>query len=229
MKPICVVYHGLFELGDPPQVLPQAIAIVHEQMDALTDSGLLYECSEFIVGLNGSLESQRIANLVIPSKARVVLHGLESRAENLTIIEIEKFVKTHPDWHVLYFHAKGATHTPGSDYANFAGRWRRCMTRRCVTEWRNAVRELDNGYDAVGCHWLTGMGHDKSQHYFAGNFFWATSNFLARVPSMYLRDRIKTSGISHLDSRYESEVWIGNGPMPKIKDLEPGHGFAACP
>lgn len=103
------------------------------------------------------------------------------------------------------------------------------MMRRCVTEWRQVVAELDAGFEAVGCHWLTGMGHDKSQHYFAGTFWWATSNFLATVPSMYLRDRIKESGIASLESRYEAEVWIGNGRMPKIKDLETTHGFAACP
>jgi hypothetical protein len=158
-----------------------------------------------------------------------VTHGLQSRAENLTIIEVEKFVKTHPDWNVLYFHCKGGSHESGTSYSDFSNRWRRCMMRRCVTEWRQAVAELDAGFEAVGCHWLTGMGHDKSQHYFAGTFWWATSNFLATVPSMYLRDRIKESGIASLESRYEAEVWIGNGRMPKIKDLETTHGFAACP
>lgn len=228
MKPIAIFYHCLTHMGTPPELRENAVNIIREQMDALTESGLLYECSEFIAGVNGGSESHELLRLLIPSKARIVLHGLESRAENLTIIEIEKFVKTHPDWHVLYFHVKGATHDPGSDYGKFAGRWRRCMMRRCVTEWRQAVAELDAGFEAVGCHWLTGMGHDKSQHYFAGTFWWATSNFLATVPSMYLRDRIRESGIANVESRYEAEVWIGNGRMPKIKDLETSHGFSGC-
>jgi hypothetical protein len=33
------------------------------------------------------------------------------------------------------------------------------------------------------------------------------------------RDRIKVSGLKHPDSKYEAEVWLGNGPrVPKIKD-----------
>lgn len=229
MKPIAIFYHALFELGAPPKVLPQAVDIVREQMTTLTESGLLSEASKFVVGINGGIESHEISNLLIPSKSEIVLHGLESRAENLTIIEIEKFCSSHPDWYVLYFHTKGATHDPNSDYGKFAGRWRRCMMKRCVVEWRQAVAELDDGFEAVGCHWLTGMGSDKSQHFFAGTFWWATSNFLATVPSMYLRDRIKQSGISNVESRYEAEVWIGNGKLPKVKDLEIGHGLGQCP
>ncbi len=229
MKPICVVYHCLTHLGNPPELKAPAVDIIREQMAELKQSGLLDACSEFIVGINGGAETQEIANLIIPAKAKVVLHGLDSRSENLTMIEVEKFVKTHPNWNVFYHHAKSSTHDPNSDYGKFGTRWRRCMQKRCVTEWRQAVSFINNGHDAAGCHWLTGQGHDHSQHYFAGTFWWATSNFLATVPSMYLRDRIKQSGIGSLESRYEAEVWIGNGRLPRVKDLEPSHGFSQCP
>jgi len=224
MKPIAVYYHCLFELGDPPEVLPQAVSIVHEQMTQLRVSGLLDAATKFVVGINGGAASREIANLVIPPKAEIIMHGLESRAENLTILEIEKFIKDHRDWNVLYFHSKGATHTA----PDFTDRWRNCMVKNCVTKWFKAVQELET-HDAVGCHWMTGMGNDHSQRYFAGNFWWATSNFLAKLPSLHTRGRIRESGIAALESRWESEVWIGNGPTPKIKDLEPKHKFNECP
>lgn len=223
---IALFYHCLFYHGNPPTFSDNACEIVQEQMRQLQDSGLLDAASEMIVGINGGKESLQP---VIPEKAKVVLHGLESKAENLTLVEIEKWVPKHPDWHVLYFHVKGATHDCSTEYGRFCARWRRCMMGQCVTNWRNAIAHLDAGFDAVGCHWLTGMGEDKSQHYFAGNFWWATSNFLSTVPSIFLRDRIKLSGIASVESRYEAEVWIGNGKLPKIKDLETAHGLGQCP
>lgn len=228
MKPIAIFYHCLFQVGD--KLLPQAASIIWEQMGQLRGTGLLDACSEFHVGINGGDESHVIANRIIPAKANIVWHGLDSRAENLTMCMMQDWVKTHPGWYCLYHHAKSITHDQSSDYGKFATRWRRCMAKHCVTRWREAVAELDAGLEAVGCHWLTGMGHDKSQHFFAGTFYWVTSDFFATIPSMYERDRIKESGISNIESRYESEVLIGNGPrLPRIKDLETTHGLGECP
>lgn len=226
MKPIAIFYHTLFHLKEP---VPAAMAITEEAMRLMRESELLQNCQQLTVGINGTpVESERFASTYLPNRARIIWHGLQSRSENLTIIEIEKFVKDNPGWCVLYFHCKGATHTLISDYGMFAGRWRRCMLRNLVTNWQQCVKDLHQGYDAVGCHWMTGMGVDKSQHYFAGNFFWATSDFLATVPSMFLRDRIKMSGIDSYESRYEAEVWIGNGKLPKIKDYAT-HSLMSCP
>ena len=220
MKPIAIFYHCLTHLGNPPQLRPGAVGIIRDQMDVLMESGLLYECSEFIVGINGGSESREVANLLLPTKAQLVLHGLESRAENLTLVEIEKFVKTHPDYHVLYFHAKGCTHPPGDAMRD---RWRECMMHHLVKNWRRCVADLDAGAESVGCHWMTGKQTPPGQSIWAGNFWFAKSDFLQTLPSIYARDRIKVSGIASLESRYESEVWIGNGPrLPRIKDYCPG-------
>jgi len=32
-----------------------------------------------------------------------------------------------------------------------------------------------------------------------------------------------------VESRYEAEVWISIGPLPKTKDMETNHGFRGCP
>lgn len=104
------------------------------------------------------------------------------------------------------------------------------MMRVCVERWHECVAVLGSGVEACGAHWLTGLGHDRSQHYFAGTFFFATAGYLKTLPSIMVRDRIKQSGIDSVESRYESEVWIGNGKrLPRIKDMEPSHGFAQCP
>lgn len=230
MKPIAVFYHCLTHLGNPPVIMDNAIRIINEQMGILESSRLLEYCSEFIVGINGGEESREIANLIIPSGAKLVMHGLQSRSENLTILEIEKFSRSHPGWHILYFHCKGAFHNPSTPDGKKVERWRNCMMRQCVMHWKRAVHHLDEGYEACGVHWRTGVGVDRSQHYFAGNFFWVTSKFFATIPSMTTRARIKMSGIASLESRYEAEVVLGNGPrLPRVKDLDTTHSFYRCP
>jgi hypothetical protein len=230
MKPITVFYHCLFMHGSPPELKASAFSIVHEQMSRLQDSGLADAATELIVGINGPVEeSKSYAAMLIPPKAKLVFHGPDSFAENLTLVEIEKWVPHHPGWNVLYFHAKGCTHDLGTPYSDFSARWRSCMTESLIYGWERCVKDLDRGFEAVGCHWLTGQGHDKSQHYFAGNFWWAKSEFLATLPSIYKRERIKTSGIAAAESRYEAEVYIGNGPrLPVIRDYAT-HGLMACP
>jgi len=218
---IAIFYHGLFFTGSPPELNANAMHVVCEQMDMLHMSGLLNEADKFVVGLNGGVETGNIANLLIPSKAEVVLHGLQSKSENLTLVLLENWLKTIPEgeeWYVLYFHAKGATHKPNDE---MRGPWRTCMMHHLITNWRQCVSDL-HGVESVGCHWCVPPRTPATQYYWAGNFWWARSSFLKTLPSIYERQRIKDSGIDSLESRYESEVLIGNGPRrPTIKDYCP--------
>lgn len=221
---IAIFYHCLFFMGDPPALRMGAFDIVSEQMNQLEQSGLLDACSEMHVGINGGDESLEVARLVIPQKARLVMHCLKSKAENLTIVEIEKWAKSHPGWAVFYFHAKGCTHEPDSSYAlNVSAPWRRAMMQDLVIGWRECVAALESGADICCSHWMWNMA-DGTQHIPAGNFLWVTSNFVLRLPSIYLRDRIKQSGIDSEESRYEAEVYWGNGPRPVVVQQRPMGG-----
>lgn len=220
VKPIAIFYHCLFQLGD--EILPNALDVVTEQMVALKGSGLEDAATEIHCGVNGGVESEVYAKGLLPPKASIKYHGLQSRSENLTLVGMENWVKTHPGWAVLYFHAKGSTHALGSSYGTFAGNWRKRMMHYCVNNWQFCVKDLET-YEAVGCHWLSGQGWDHSQHYFAGTMFWVRSEFWATIPSIFTRQRIKDSGIASLESRYEAEVILGNGPrLPIIKNYYAG-------
>lgn len=224
MKPIAIFYHCLFFHGTPIEFRHNAFNIVHDQMTMIRASGLLDAAMYFLVGINGGKESSDVANLVIPAKAVRVMHGLQSKAENLTIVELEKWVKSNPDWVVLYFHAKGCTHPPDSDYGNrVSAPWRMSMMQDLVMNWRQCVSDLEAGHDIACSHWMWNMA-DGTQHIPAGNFLWTTSNFAAKLPSIFLRDRIKVSGISAAESRFEAEVYWGNGPRPNVKQYRPNGG-----
>lgn len=225
MKPIAIFYHALFKLGDPSKVLPAAVNIVADQMNTLKESGLLAAASQMIVGINGGDESKPLAGALLPAQAHLVFHGLQCRNECRTIRIIEEWLPGHEDWYVLYHHSKGATKP---DLRNRY--WRECMERHCVKEWRKCVADLEAGYDAVGCHWFDPPRTPQGQHIFAGTFFWSKASYLRTLPSIMDRDRIKLSGIDSIESRYESEVWIGNGPVqPRVKDYHPGWMIDARP
>ena len=217
---ICIYFHGLFFIGNPPVLQTGATKIILTQMDALRRSGLQDAAERFVVGINGGDESKDRVRLCIPKKAEVIMHGLGSRAENLTIMHLWNWVQSLPtteEWFILYFHSKGCTHPPESDYAQFAGRWRDSMMKICVDNWRQCVADLDAGNDVACTYWMWDMGSDKSQHIPAGNILWTKASFVRKLPSMFLRDRIKSDGIAALFSRYESEVFWGNGPRPIVK------------
>lgn len=226
MKPIAVFYHCLFYHGSPPEVRGNAFAIVAEQMQLLENSGLAKRASKILIGINGPMEdSANIASVVVPIKSEVVLHGPNSFAENLTIVELERWLPTHPDWYVLYFHAKGCTHPAGEPYGETVSKpWRKTMEQDLIANWQACVNAMDTGAEVVCSHFMRGMA-DGTQNIAAGNFWWATSNFLRTLPSIFARDRIKQSGIAAAESRYEAEVWIGNGPrLPRVKEFRPNGG-----
>lgn len=230
--PIAIFYHCLFALDRPDNILDSAVAIVQQQMDICCVTGLAKEAAHFLVGINGGEESKAIAELVLPRKATKVYHGLESHAENLTLVELEKWLPEHPGWNVLYFHAKGCTHSPGQ-VADSRALWRDCMMRNLVGRWQRCVSDLYSGFESVGCHWMEPPATPASQFIWAGNFWWAKSDFLRTLPSITKRARIIESGIGAAESRYEAEVWLGNGPRPPIvKDYHPNWNpskVATCP
>lgn len=213
MKPIAIFYHCVFQIEG--KELPSAGPIAREQMTALENSGLLDAADQLQVSINDSPETGVPGSLVEPfflhPKTKLTYHGQQCRTELRTILMLEKFIKENGDeWLVFYHHAKGSTHPVGHEMST---RWRRCMQRHLVTNWRQCVRDLET-VESVGCHWMEPPATPATQYIWAGNFWWARNSFLKTLPSLMERERIKVSGIDSLESRYEAEVWIGNGPRP---------------
>lgn len=209
MKPLAVFYHSWYA--------PNAFPIIKEQMETLRDSGLLAEASHITVGLNGKPDGE----VWIPP-VNIIVHPEGSANENLTMVEAHEFAKKNPDWYVLYFHSKGATHEPGHWCIPLMTNWRNCMMEHCVKNWKTCVDDLQT-HEAVGVHWLD-ASITKNFPYFGGNFWWARSEFLATIPSLYERHKTRTGNLWDWDNRYEAEVWLGQAPrLPIVKDYHPGH------
>jgi hypothetical protein len=189
-------------------------------MEQLEKSGLLAAAQEFHVGVNGWEESRGYVQSLIPKSATVRFHGLGSRSENLTLVMLEEWVKSHPGWNVLYFHSKGATHQLYDGDGQMNAAWRRGMMLDMVQNWSRCVNDLQI-YDVACPFWLWDAVGNGTQHIPAGNFLWATSDFCTKLPSIHSKIRIKESGIAAVESRYEAEVYWGCGPKPKVRCYRP--------
>ena len=212
--PLIIFHHGLFAIGKPPRVIPRAVEIAREQMRALKSSGLLASASEIYVGLNGGAESEALAKQIFPSKSQIMYHGTDCHNENPTILALwERAKAVKGRTYFLYEHQKGSSKTNQDDIAH-SDNWRRTMERDLVHNWRQCVQLLST-YDIVCSHWKWNVA-DGTQSIPAGNMLWITSDFAAKLPSMHLRARIKQDGIGALSSRYEAEVFWGNGPRPRV-------------
>lgn len=222
ITPIIIFYHTVFRIGS--EHLPASRPIVFEQMKALKDSGLEDAASEIYIGVNGDEKSLPHFAGLFPEKAQVTLHGAQCRNELRTLLMAQNWVREHTgEAYLLILHSKGATHAPGSDYEkSMSTPWRRRMMRHCVADWRRCVMDL-RVFEAVGCHWLTEQGWDKSQNYFAGTCYWVRASFFRTIPLVTTRQRIKDSGIDSIESRFEAEVVLSIGKhLPFVRSYYEG-------
>lgn len=135
-------------------------------------------------------------------------YGWDNGNEYLTLRKLHDWAQHHPDCGVLYAHTKGAySNTP----INRA--WRRSLTHQLVANAASCARLLET-HDLVGAHYLTKYDRpfDVLAPYFAGNFWWAQSNYLARLA--------RPSDVN----RYAAEWWVASGrnPTPDVVDVYPG-------
>lgn len=196
MNPIAIWHHSYLSGGDPPPDASHSLRIVIEQMTALEESGLSRSASEIHLCVNGSEADHIAVCCCAPEKARVIHHQSGHGSELPTLKLVQDWVKDHPGWYVLYHHTKGACY-PGNELWRA---WRLCMQHVVVDNWRQCVKDLDDGYDCVGAHWLTPQKYPDlmTSPYFGGNFFWATTKHLSRLDPIDMKA-----------SRWAAEAWLG--------------------
>jgi hypothetical protein len=181
---------------------------------------------------NGGLEAQTYAgivgNYIQAPRAKALLEPLnveviveaETGWEQVTQEAMYRWALEHPGAYICYAHTKGAADLDPSG-PEWNSRWRQSMAYHVIQRWQGCVAALDQGADAVGCHWLMPEEYPGvliSPH-FGGTFWWVTASFLA------------TLGPPPMDhGRHGAEMWIGWGPRtPKVYDLLPGWpGWGCC-
>jgi hypothetical protein len=166
----------------------------------------LYALDSVRVGIVGTRENRAkvlalFDELAIPV---MVVATAETGWEQVTLKELHSFAK-EDDGKIFYAHTKGAS-SPDA----IANPWRVSMIHDTVTRWRECVNALEK-LDTAGAFWLRSdcEEHVDHKHFFAGNFWWARSDYVARLPT------VKN------EHRFQAEGWIGLG-VPSVRIMREG-------
>jgi hypothetical protein len=216
--PIAIFHHCVLRGPRIPSE-DHAIAILNEQMVALRNSGLSDEADEIYIGVNGTDSDSLTVMSLSPDLSMVVTNGSHAMTEIPTLKMLRGWLPYHLGWRVLYTHSKGASYPPDN---TFPDRWRRCMEKGVVWNWRGCMEQMDRGIESCGCHWLTPerWGSMVKTPFWGGTFWWATSDYLATLPPL---------PEDTFENRYEAESWIGRGPRrPTVADFHPEWPGGGC-
>lgn len=181
-------------------------SVVAEQTTLMSRAGL----DKAICSVLGSYEDAETA------KAIASFNGVDLRVahrsadlaeyERPTLEMVHGWSKEHIDdplaW-LIYLHTKGVS-CPGDEVKKH---WRRIMGREVVALWRRNARLMELA-DAVGVTWVEG-----SHPYFAGNFWCARADWVARLPSIAeFRDSLGDLKWwnTPVKKRHYCEMWIGS-------------------
>lgn len=179
---------------------------VREHIAALAEAGLRADTTIGLVGTPGERHKARevigdaLADVGLPAPAGWV--EADEGWEQVTLQQIHLDVQKIPgEYPVLYAHTKGA-----SDDTALNAAWRRAMTRELVGGWQHCTALLADGYDTAGCHWVSAGGPS----FYGGNFWWATAEYLRRLPA------------PDSENRWRAETWVSSDSSPRVADLKPG-------
>lgn len=159
---------------------------LEQHVKALKESGLLKEIDYIRIGLVGNpLARDSVKGFLqkegVPFS---VIAEADTGWEQVTLTQLHEDAKSLPSFRALYTHSKGS-----SSSNNLTEPWREDMTLHNVENWREAVAYLDE-YDMSGIYWIYGL------EFYAGNFWWANSSYLATLP------------VPSTETRHEAESWI---------------------
>lgn len=141
-------------------------------------------------------------NLFIKPNEKIKIHENSSveEGEFFTLNLIKSFSESVNEEHkILYIHTKGVT-TPNNPCIDD---WRHYMTYFNVNQYKNCLEILDE-YDSCGVDLV-----DEPTVHYSGNFWWANSSYIKKLPTINEIKFPKTPPI--LSIRHNCEFWIGMG------------------
>lgn len=116
---------------------------------------------------------------------------------------MQEKAKKSSHFFAYYFHTKGVSYylatrqqNPNKENLILCGiSWRKMMEYYCFTQYPMAIEALKRGYDCYGTYYK-----NYRDSHFAGNFWWADSEYLKKLPEFTEQD---------LKDRLKAESWIG--------------------
>lgn len=199
--------------------------LVTDLLARLGASGLLAASERLTAVVIGSdadyaAVQQLVARLPAADKIETHHAGADfSQYEYPTLQRLQAACKaTKAQIAVYYLHTKGVSKiaTDGSENPVWYY-WREGMLDVIADKYTDCVASLASGADIAGAYWHE--SHPSCPPHFSGNFWWATSAHIKRLP-----DIAKPTTAANPDhARYWAENWLGSVDKIKVADLADKH------
>ena len=165
---------------------------------------MLDNLDDLFLGVVGSPENRQKVKRELPG---VCVAECATGWEQVTLEKVHEFAQ-NDDGAIFYAHTKGAW-----SRSELARQWRVSMTHDTVTRWQECVQALRQ-VEAAGPYWLKSWEPEHVDHdfFFAGNFWWARSDY------------VRTLDPVGVENRYQAEGWIGL-KKPTVKNMRDGYSF----
>lgn len=192
--------------------------IIQEQLEKVFLSGLYEACKtinicvvspensrfEWIEKITKKFEKIKLERIVIDRKN----FPTDYREEKITLQKLKEMAEDAPGYY-CYFHTKGSTNQGYN-----IEMWRKSCDWATICKWKESVKMLNEGYDAVGPN-LRPDSHIGKHPHFSGTYWWTTHKHILTLDYSYLTD---------VKERLLGEFWIGSNHSAKLgSTYECGH------
>ena len=184
--------------------------MVNDQIGHLKKSGLLDVTTCLYVSciVKNTQEVDELKRIIDSDKAEIISIETDPQKFEYPALSFLHSKSCEEDCLMYYFHTKGISYqAAGGADKRFNGfkrnieSWRVMMEYFLFDKWRVAVNTLTSGFDTYGCYRLPPP--PKPYYLYAGNFWWARSGYLKKLPTFTL-DKLK-------EGRFYAEEWLYTG------------------
>lgn len=169
---------------------------VYDHIKFMKEYGLADNLKSFQVGIVGPEDTREQVKQYLDSQDinYTVCAEVDDGWEQETQDKLYEFAQDN-DGYVLYAHTKTAVNN-----SPLHNKWRLSMTYHTVVIWQDVITHLDQGYSAVGSHYLEGGNENVKtvSGFFGGTFWWTHLRYIRNLPHKPERH-----------SRWGAEGWIG--------------------
>ena len=211
MKKIVIFYHAWL-VNDWKK-------LIVEQVGNLVKSGLFDIAERLHIGFVGDSsllkDLWKTLNLMSLEMSKITVENSAVNSfEYITLNALKNYCDKN-DCYVFYFHTKGISKAEGSIERLEKDEWRKCLEYFNIECWKDCIKKLEEGYDTCG------IDYRRRRSLYMGNFWWAKSDFIKRVPPPLTIDKVKKHG-GPIGKRLYYEYWF-RGTYNKYYSFYLGH------
>lgn len=212
-KPLNIFYHFL--------CINDCLERFKKTFNKIKSSGLLEECENIHISINGieNLDFYE-KELSIHDKIKTYKFNQNFHGEMNTLNLLWDFSQNN-DSYLMYLYGKGITHVNKND-PNFnieaIESWKDYMEYFNIIRYKDCLEKLKE-YDTCGVdysEWGQGGWH------YAGNFWWADSEYIRRLPKMNVKTRYRKTVTD--DERWFCEFWLMDNEHVRAASLHQALG-----